>query len=157
MPTDHPKTPTLPTLPAMTTTNRQFVLDQLPKAALQASDFRLNTTTIPQPAPGQVLLRTRIVSLDAANRAWMQGATYRSALEAGQVMAGGALAEVAEVSAAPGTALKVGDLVWAHTGWQEWAALPAEGLNALPPLPDGQPLTPGSASTAWPASPPMWA
>ena len=31
-----------------------------------------------------MLLRTRYISLDAANRAWMQGATYRAALEAGR-------------------------------------------------------------------------
>ncbi|HEY2482603.1 MAG TPA: NADP-dependent oxidoreductase, partial [Caulobacteraceae bacterium] len=74
-------------------------------------------------------------SLDAANRAWMQGATYRSALEAGQVMAGGALAEVVESRA---THLTPGDLVFADTGWQEWAAVPARGLIALPRV---EPLT----------------
>jgi len=75
------------------------------------------------------------VSLDAANRAWMQGATYRSALKAGDVMAGGALAEVVE-SRAPG--LTPGDLVFADTGWQEWAAVSARGLSPLPRL---EPLT----------------
>jgi hypothetical protein len=65
----------------------------------------------------------------------MQGATYRSALKAGDVMAGGALAEVVE-SRAPG--LSPGDLVFADTGWQEWAAVPARGLSPLPRL---EPLT----------------
>ncbi len=76
-------------------------------------------------------MRTRYISLDAANRAWMQGATYRSALEAGQVMAGGALAEVVESRAGH---LKPGDLVWAETGWQDYAAVPAKRLSALPPM-----------------------
>jgi NADPH-dependent curcumin reductase CurA len=75
------------------------------------------------------------VSLDAANRAWMQGATYRSALKAGDVMAGGALAEVVESRAA---SLTPGDLVFADTGWQEYAVLPARHLSKLPRV---EPLT----------------
>ncbi len=39
-------------------------------------------------------MRTRYISLDAANRAWMHGATYRAAVEANTVMAGGIIAEV---------------------------------------------------------------
>jgi NADPH-dependent curcumin reductase CurA len=39
--------------------------------------------------------------LDAANRAWTHSATYRSALKANAVMAGGGVAEVVE-SKAPG-------------------------------------------------------
>ena len=38
--------------------------------------------TTPEPKDGEVLLKTLYISLDAANRAWMQGATYRSAVEA---------------------------------------------------------------------------
>ena len=59
----------------------------------------------------------------------MQGATYRSALNAGDVMAGGALAEVVE-SRAP--SLQAGDLVYDDTGWQDYAVLGAESLAALP-------------------------
>ena len=78
-----------------------------------------------------MLLRVRYISLDAANRAWMHGATYRSAVEAGTVMAGGALAEVVE-SRAEGFA--AGDLVFADTGWQDYAALPARALVKLPKI-----------------------
>ena len=75
-----------------------------------------------------MLLRVRYISLDAANRAWMQGATYRSAVEAGAVMAGAALAEVIE-SRADGFA--PGDLVFGDTGWQDYAVLPARQLIRL--------------------------
>src|ERR1043166_7719490 len=85
----------------------------------------------PAPKDGEVLLRVRYISLDAANRAWMQGASYRSAVEAGTVMAGGALAEVVE-SRAEGFA--AGDLVFADTGWQDYAALPARQLVKLPKI-----------------------
>jgi hypothetical protein len=119
----------------MSADNRQIVLAQLPQGRLGPEHFALAHADRPSPGEGEVLLRVLYVSLDAANRAWMQGATYRSALEAGQVMAGGALAEVVESRAGH---LNPGDLVFADTGWQEWAAVPARGLIALPRV---EPLT----------------
>ena len=113
----------------MTDTQRQIVLASLPQGKLRAEDFRLEEAAIPTPAEGEVLVKTLYVSLDAANRAWMQGATYRSALQAGDVMAGGALAEVVESRASN---LATGDLVFADTGWREYAALPAKRLSRLP-------------------------
>ncbi len=89
----------------------------------------------PAPADGEVGLRVRYLSLDAANRAWMQGATYRDAIVAGSVMAGAAVAEVVE-SKAP--AFSPGDLVFADTGWQEYVVLPAKRLIALPKI---EPMT----------------
>jgi NADPH-dependent curcumin reductase CurA len=113
-------------------TNRQIVLDRLPQGDKLAPDhFRMNQGEQPTPGEGEVLLKTRYISLDAANRAWMQGATYRSALDAGQVMAGGGLSEVVESNVAH---LKPGDLVFADAGWQEYAALPGKGLTKLPDL-----------------------
>ena len=102
------------------TTNRQIQLASLPTAKLGPEHFQLAQAPVPQPADGEVLLKVKLISLDAANRAWMQGATYRAALAAGQVMAGGSISEVVE-SKAPGFA--PGDLVFADTGWQDYAAL----------------------------------
>ncbi len=115
----------------MAQTNRRFVLDEIPQGTLTPAHFRLTEAARPAPGEGEVLVRARYISLDAANRAWMQGATYRSALSAGQVMAGGALAEVVESRAA---GFVPGDLVFADTGWQEYAALPAKHLTRLPKL-----------------------
>ena len=106
----------------MTAINRQIHIVELPKDKLGAEHFRLGQGPMPQAKDGELLLKVKLISLDAANRAWMQGATYRAAIEAGQVMAGGALAEVVEAKA-PG--FKPGDLVFADTGWQEYASLPA--------------------------------
>jgi NADPH-dependent curcumin reductase CurA len=117
------------------TTNRQIVIEQLPQGKLGPEHFRLRESPVPSPTDGEVLLRTRYVSLDAANRAWMQGATYRSALSAGQVMAGGALAEVVESRAGN---LTRGDLVFADTGWQDFVALPARQLTKVARI---EPLT----------------
>jgi NADPH-dependent curcumin reductase CurA len=108
--------------------NRQILLDQVPQGKLGREHFRLIEAPLPKPGEGELLVRTRYISLDAANRAWMSGTTYRAALSAGQLMAGGALAEVRE-SRAPGFA--PGDLVFADTGWQEYAVLPARHLMKL--------------------------
>ncbi len=113
------------------TTNRQILLAEVPRGKLAPEHFRLVGTQAPAPGEGEVLLRVRYISLDAANRAWMQGATYRDAVTAGSVMAGGALAEVVE-SRAPGYA--PGDLVFADTGWQDYAVLAARRLAKLPKL-----------------------
>ena len=110
----------------MTTTNRQIRLASLPVGKVGREHFQLSEAAMPRPSEGELLLKVLMVSLDAANRAWMQGATYRSALGAGQVMAGGTLSEVVE-SHDPGFA--PGDLVFAVTGWQAYAVLPARQVQ----------------------------
>ena len=115
--------------------NRQILLVEKPTGKLGPEHFKLSTGTIPQPKDGEALLRTRYISLDAANRAWMHGATYRAAVEANTVMAGGGIAEVVE-SKAPG--LAKGDIVFGDTGWQDYAAVPAKHLSKMPKL---EPMT----------------
>ncbi|HEX7775035.1 MAG TPA: NADP-dependent oxidoreductase [Parvibaculum sp.] len=112
----------------MSGTNRQILLDKLPQGHLTPEHFRLVETPSPRPADGEVLLRTRYISLDAANRAWMMGATYRSALGAGQLMPGTALGEVIE-SKSP--SFQTGDLVSGDLGWQDYAVLPAASLTKM--------------------------
>ena len=119
----------------MTRSSRQIVLAEIPQGRLAPEHFRVEDAERPSPGEGEVLLKILYVSLDAANRAWMQGATYRSALSAGDVMAGGALAEVAD-SRFPG--LSPGDLVFADTGWRTWAVAPGARLTKLPRI---EPLT----------------
>jgi NADPH-dependent curcumin reductase CurA len=115
--------------------NRQIILTEKPQDQLSLANFALAEADIPSPGDGEALVKTRYISLDAANRAWMQGVTYRSALNSGEVMAGGALAEVVESN---DPSLAPGDIVSAETGWQEYAALPAKRVTKLPKL---EPLT----------------
>jgi NADPH-dependent curcumin reductase CurA len=119
----------------MAGTNRQFLIAELPKGKLRPEHFRLAETSIPAPADGEVLVRVRYFALDAAMRAWMLGPTYRAALAAGQLMAGTALTEVVESKAA---GFVPGDLVFAETGWQDYAAVQAQQLTRLP---NTEPLT----------------
>jgi NADPH-dependent curcumin reductase CurA len=115
--------------------NRQILLVEKPAGKLGAEHFKLTNAAIPEPKEGEALLRVRYISLDAANRAWMHGATYRSAVEANTVMAGGGIAEVV-TSKAPG--LAAGDLVFGDTGWQDYAAVPAKHLTKMPKI---EPMT----------------
>lgn len=115
--------------------NRQILLAEKPSDKLGPEHFKLTEGAIPQPKDGEALLRVKYISLDAANRAWMHGATYRSAVEANTVMAGGGIAEVVS-SNAPG--LKAGDIVFGDTGWQQYAAVPAKHLTKMPRM---EPLT----------------
>ena len=111
------------------TVNRQILLVEKPTGRLGPEHFRLVEAAVPEPKDGEVLVRVRYISLDAANRAWMHGATYRAAVEANTVMAGGSVAEVVSAKA-PG--LAPGDLVFSDTGWQDYAVLPAKHVTKVP-------------------------
>ena len=115
--------------------NRQILLVEKPTGKLGPQHFKLAQAPIPQPGDGEVLVRVRYISLDAANRAWMHGATYRAAVEANTVMAGGGIAEVVS-SKAPGFA--PGDIVFGDTGWQDYAVAPAKHLTKMPKV---EPMT----------------
>jgi hypothetical protein len=85
--------------------------------------FTLRHTKVPSPGPGEMLLRTRLLSLDPANRAWMApNPTYKSPVEPGDVMHGFALGEVVQ-SNVPG--FEPGDLVDGMLGWQDYAVIKA--------------------------------
>src|SRR6195952_1156105 len=115
--------------------NRQVLLVEKPSGKLGPEHFKLSKAAIPEPKDGEALLKVRYISLDAANRAWMHGATYRAAVEANTVMAGGGIAEVI-ASNAP--SWKPGDIVFGDTGWQNYAAVPAKHLNKMPAM---EPMT----------------
>ncbi len=105
--------------------NRQWLYAKQPQGKIAADTFQWTETAIPVPNEGEVLVRTRMLSLDPANRAWMMGKTYRDALEPGQVMSGFTIGEVVD-SKAPG--LAKGDIVEGDWGWQDYAALPSRRL-----------------------------
>ncbi len=110
--------------------NTQILLMERPRGPLAETHFATRSVPMPAPADGQLLVRTILLSLDAANRAWMQGATYRAALNAGELMSGYGLGEVVE-SRSPRFAR--GDLVLGELGWQEWAVGKASGFTRSGP------------------------
>jgi NADPH-dependent curcumin reductase CurA len=106
--------------------NLQILLVERPSGKLEESHFAQRLAPMPTPGPDEVLVRSILLSQDAANRAWMQGATYREAVEAGDVMHGYAVCEVMESNSPD---FGVGDVVLGEAGWQQYAALDAKRLE----------------------------
>ena len=111
--------------------NRRIVLASRPQGAATLENFRLETVPAPEAADGELLLRTRWLSLDPYMRGRMSdGPSYASPVAIGQPMVGGTVAEVV-ASRAPGFA--AGDLVASGNGWQDYAVAPASVVTRLDP------------------------
>ena len=115
----------------MPETARRIVLASRPVGEPKPSDFRLEEFPVPQPGPGQMLLRTKWLSLDPYMRGRMSDApSYAKPVGVGEVMEGGT---VNEVAASNNDNYKPGDIVLAHTGWQTHALSNGAGLRKLDP------------------------
>lgn len=111
--------------------NRRFLLASRPHGEPTADNFRLETTTIPQPTAGQLLLRTVYLSLDPYMRGRMSDApSYAPPVEIGEVMVGGTVSRVV-TSQHPD--FKPGDWVLGYDGWQDYALSDGSGLRNLGP------------------------
>ena len=98
--------------------NRRIVLARRPKGLPVAEDFRLETQPVPSAAPGQVLLRTRYLSLDPYMRGRMSDARSYVPPVALEAVMTGQTVSVVEASQVPG--FRPGDLVLANVGWQDY-------------------------------------
>ena len=112
--------------------NRQITIAELPTGALTQKHFALGEAPMPEPQDGEVLLRIILMSIDAANRSWMKGATYRAAVQAGDAMPTYA---VCEVMTSNSPKLSVGDIVAAETTWSDYITAKAHKVQKLPKVP----------------------
>ena len=111
--------------------NHRIRLASRPHGEPVEADFTRDVVEVPSPEPGQVLLRTRYLSLDPYVRGRMSAAkSYAAPMEIGDVIVGGTVSEVVE-SAADGFA--PGDTVLAYGGWQEYSLESAAHLRRLDP------------------------
>lgn len=109
--------------------NRRIVLASRPQGAPTNANFRLEEAPLPEPAEGEVLLRTVYLSLDPYMRGRMSdAASYAAPVEINAVMGAGTVSRVV-VSRHPDYA--VGDWVLAQGGWQDYAVSDGKGLTAL--------------------------
>src|SRR5215469_17313297 len=112
-----------------TSVNRRIVLARRPQGAPVPADFRLETGPIPSPGPGQVLLRTRYLSLDPYMRGRMnEGPSYAPPVAIDAVMTG---QTVSVVEASNVAGFKAGDLVVANVGWQDYGLSDGRDLAKL--------------------------
>jgi NADPH-dependent curcumin reductase len=111
--------------------NRQILLAGRPHGEPTPDNFQVVETALPEPGPGQMLLRTIYLSLDPYMRGRMNaGASYAPALEVGEVMVGGS---VCAVVASNLPEYQPGELVVASGGWQEYALSDGEGVQKVDP------------------------
>lgn len=111
------------------TRNRRLVLAERPHGAPNERTFRLEEDSVPQPAAGQVLLRTVFLSLDPYMRGRISAAkSYAASVEIGQTMVGGTVSRVVS-SRLDGFA--EGDWVLSMNGWQDYALSDGTGLTNL--------------------------
>tara|TARA_B100000989_G_scaffold184885_1_gene139175 strand:- start:253 stop:1266 length:1014 start_codon:yes stop_codon:yes gene_type:complete len=108
---------------------KHFILKEAPDAKLDVSNFELQEVDVPKPEDGQVLVRNILLSIDAANRTWMQGRTYRDQVIAGDVMPSYSVAEIIE-SKDPD--FKKGQIVTADSFWAEYSVVASKDLNKCP-------------------------
>lgn len=113
------------------TTQREIIVRELPRGALTEANFELREAPVPVPGAGEVRIRNILMSIDAANRAWMQGATYRDAVRAGDVMPTYAIAEVLE---SRDDALSPGEIVAVESRWADQVVVKARRAQKMPPL-----------------------
>jgi len=112
-------------------TNRRITLASRPEGFPRETDFALVEAPVPEPGPGEVLVRTRWLSLDPYMRGRMSTVrSYASPVELGDVMTGQG---VAEVVASGSPLFAPGDLVVGQTGWQEYAVLGPGALRRVDP------------------------
>src|SRR4051794_25821393 len=113
------------------TTARQIVLAARPTGRPQLSDFRLEETAIPEPRPGEVLLRIQYLSLDPYMRGRMDDRkSYVEPVKLGAVMPG---ENIAVVIASNHPDFAIGDFVSSQTGWRTHATSETRHLRKIDP------------------------
>lgn len=121
----------------MATVNRQITLASRPVGLPKVSDFQLAYASLPQPAAGEVLVRSVYLSLDSHLRERMKARELElevpssmgeRPLEIGEVLTGDAVAFVVK---SEDPRFRTGDAVEGRLGWQEYAVAPGQELRKI--------------------------
>lgn len=115
----------------MPPTNKQITLAARPSGMPKQSDFKLVETPVPQPGPGEILMRVLYVSVDPYMRGRMNDVkSYAPPVQIGEVMGGGA---IGKVIASRNRQFAAGDFVEGMFGWQQYAISNGKGVRKLDP------------------------
>src|ERR1700760_876301 len=116
---------------AVPSENTQIRLAARPHGKPGPGNSTITRDPVPTPGDGQVLIRTRYLSLDPYMRGRMSDApSYAPPTEVDAVMVGGTVGEVVASRAA---GLSPGDVVLAYTGWQKYGVQRAGAVRKLDP------------------------
>lgn len=111
--------------------NRQIRLISRPIGLPKQSDFEMIEAPLAEPADGEALTRTLLLSLDPYMRGRMNDTkSYAAPVPIGGVMVG---QTVGEIVTSRDSAFVAGDLVVGPGKWQEYAIVPAKTLRKLDP------------------------
>jgi hypothetical protein len=114
--------------------NRRLILAARPSGMVDHSTVRIEEGAVPEPGPGQALVRVRYLSIDPTIRTWMNDVTgYLPPIALGEVVRSVGLAEVVATNS---DRYRVGDLVYGLTGWQDYL-LAGGGVGDMEILPSG--------------------
>ncbi|WAP53800.1 MDR family NADP-dependent oxidoreductase [Streptomyces sp. S465] len=113
-------------------THREVRLAARPTGPVTDDLFEIVEVPVPEPGPGQVLVRNTHMGVAAVMRTLMDETTDvpMPSFEIGAPLHGPAIGEVV---AAPGTGLAPGDLVEHRLGWREYALVGADAAHRLEP------------------------
>ncbi|MGZ4451050.1 MAG: NADP-dependent oxidoreductase [Nocardioides sp.] len=113
----------------MTTTTREIHLASRPVGTPVAENFRTVTVELPDPGPGEVLVRNTVMSVDPYMRGRMNDVkSYVPPFQLDRPLDGGA---VGEVVASGDDSLPVGTVVLHQAGWREHALLPGSAVRPV--------------------------
>ena len=136
--------------------NRRWLLASYPEGMPVPDNWVMDKRSVPDPGPGQILIKSKWLSVDPYMRGRMSPASnYTKGVAIGEVMQGGG---VGEVVASNHPAWKVGDIAESMgVGWQEWSVLTPDvawpaGVNRIDPK-----LAPIESSLSWLGMPGMTA
>ena len=116
---------------AATRKNKRIVLASRPMGMPTIGNFRVEEIAVPPLAGGQVLLKTKFLSLDPYMRGRMNaGKSYADRVELNDVMVGGTVSEVVE---SRNGAFREGDLVTSFSGWQSYEVSSGYGIRKVDP------------------------
>lgn len=114
-----------------TITSREIRLKQRPTGLPSAADFELVTVTLPQPGPGEVMVRNLYMSVDPYMRGRMvDRKSYVPPFALGETLQGGAVGQVIESKS---DKFNVGDYVLHGLGWRQYLISDGKGLAPIDP------------------------
>src|SRR4051794_35432471 len=113
----------------MPTATREIQLAARPHGEPKPTDFRLVAVELPDPGPGEILVRNTYMSVDPYMRGRMNDVkSYVPPFQLDAPLDGGA---VGEVVASEDESLRPGDTVLHRLGWREYALAPANAVRKV--------------------------
>ncbi len=112
--------------PGSVVVNRRIVLKGNPSGEPKPSDFEMVTEEVPAIADGQMLLRTKWLTLDPYMRGLDASGPMNNERNVGSTIVGGTVSEVVHSRA---RGWSEGDLVVGYYGWQEYSVGTPEDLQ----------------------------